>query len=905
MRRRSPYTEFYYAETDDEPYMKKVFICPTTHWDREWVMTFGQYRIRLVNLIDKLLGIMERHPEYAFYLDGQAAVLDDYLEIKPENRPRLSALLKSGRLAAGPWYVLADQFLQSSEATIRNLIMGAETVRALGGTPENVGYVPDSFGSIASLPMILSGFGIRRASFGRGRPYRDEGLPHTEFIWKYASSEVLAVNHGYGNGIFLSYPDIWTDIFREESFRPDPETAYARFMREAGNQEKGAALPALYFSVGVDHMEPRESLTDVVAYINARQDMYELVFGTVGQYLDYIEKYAESGAALKTYSGEMRGGPAAGTLEGTLSSRIETKQLNDACELLLCAGLEPLAAAASLYAGFEYPHGHLRDLWKQCILNHPHDSICGCNIDRVAGDIRDRYEYVLNTGGYLKKDIVGALTDAIDTSGAGNDAVPIVVFNPLNDERNGHVHNLVRVPGRFRHQSYALYDMSGDPVSSCVRVAAIKRKDLESVYMTGGMLGQVLSKDAGECGQLPGDQVFTVLDVDFIASGVPSAGYKTYCLRPSEEKAVSAVKVAGNGMENESVKITLNGNGTFDLTDKHSGESYHNLNYFTDRADTGDTYRHLEPADPDERTTKNSPAKWRLLEQYGHGAVFGTEYDFMLPEKCAGGRRSEFLKPVRIGIQVALYAGLDYVKVTAGMDNTCEDHCLRAVFDTGIAADVSYAYDHFNIIERPAAPDGQVWREWPFTEFICAADPEHPVHSLCISAKGLPAYEAVRRDTGVSLQIELLRAVGSLGDPAGANYPVPDAQCPGKHTFEYAIFTGADTPEAYLEKAAAYRHALFAESTGVHGGTLPASASFIRPECDFPKPYISCLKRTESGEVLLRMWNPGRERSVSLTGYIKFREVWRASLDEKKLGRVDPGAVILPEKELTTLIISL
>lgn len=884
--------------------MKKVFVCPTTHWDREWVMTFGQYRIRLVNLIDKLLGIMERHPEYAFYLDGQAAVLDDYLEIKPENRPRLSALLKSGRLTAGPWYVLADQFLQSSEATIRNLIMGTETVRALGGTPENVGYVPDSFGSIASLPMFLSGFGIRRASFGRGRPYWDERLPYTEFIWKYASSDVLAVNHGYGNGIYLSYPDIWTDIFKEESFHPDPETAYTRFMSEAENQERGAALPALYFSVGVDHMEPRESLIDVVAYINTHQDKYELVFGTIGQYLDYIGKYSESSAVLKTYSGEMRGGPAAGTLEGTLSSRIETKKLNDACDILLCTELEPLATAASLYAGFEYPHGHLRDLWKQYILNHPHDSICGCNIDQVDRDIRNRYEYVLNTGEYLKKDIINALTGAIDTSGVGNDAVPLVVFNPLNYERDGHVHNLVRVPRMFKYKSYALYDESGALISSCIQFVTVKRKDLESVYMTGKMLARVISKDAREFKQLPDDQVFTVLDVDFVASGVPSMGYKTYNLRPSEEKAVSIVKVAENSIENEYIKVTLNNNGTFNLTDKHNGGNYNNLNYFIDKADTGDTYRHLEPADPGECTTKNISAKWRLREQYGHGAVFETEYDFMLPEKYVDGKRSEFIKPMHIRIQASLYAGLDYLNVTAEIDNTCETHCLRAVFDTGIAADVSYAYDHFNIIERPAAPDGQVWREWPFTEFICAADPNNPVRSLCVSTKGLPAYEAVRRDAGVSLQIELLRAVDSIGDPAGANYPVPDAQCLGKHKFEYAIFTGADNPEAYLEKAADYHHAMFAESTGIHGGTLPASASFINLECDFPKPYISCLKRAESAEVVLRIWNPGHKRSVNLTGYLKFREVWRASLDERKLERIEPGAVFLPEKELTTLIMS-
>ncbi|MDO8685135.1 MAG: hypothetical protein Q7J78_00525 [Clostridiales bacterium] len=63
----------------------KVFVTPTTHWDREWVMTLGQFQVRLVNLMDNLMNIMENNQEYHFLLDGQSIVLEDYLEIKPDH----------------------------------------------------------------------------------------------------------------------------------------------------------------------------------------------------------------------------------------------------------------------------------------------------------------------------------------------------------------------------------------------------------------------------------------------------------------------------------------------------------------------------------------------------------------------------------------------------------------------------------------------------------------------------------------------------------------------------------------------------------------------------------------------------------------------------------------------------
>ena len=78
----------------------------------------------------------------SFLLDGQAIVLDDYLAARPEQEERLRRLFGEGRLEAGPWYVLADEFLVSAEALVRNLLAGQRTVRRLGGDADGHRILP-------------------------------------------------------------------------------------------------------------------------------------------------------------------------------------------------------------------------------------------------------------------------------------------------------------------------------------------------------------------------------------------------------------------------------------------------------------------------------------------------------------------------------------------------------------------------------------------------------------------------------------------------------------------------------------------------------------------------------------------------------------------------------------------
>src|ERR1700687_1416322 len=193
------------AANSAKPARRTVAIVPHTHWDREWYAPFQAFRLRLVDLLDEFLPRLEADPAYArFMLDGQMAVVDDYLAVRPEAEPTLRRLAASGRLAMGPWYILMDEFLVSGETIIRNLQTGLERAAAFGGAMP-VGYLPDMFGHIAQMPQILALGGFDHAVVWRGVP---SAVDKTAFWWTALDGSTVRAEYlwvGYSNG--ASMPD--------------------------------------------------------------------------------------------------------------------------------------------------------------------------------------------------------------------------------------------------------------------------------------------------------------------------------------------------------------------------------------------------------------------------------------------------------------------------------------------------------------------------------------------------------------------------------------------------------------------------------------------------------------------------------------------------------------------------
>ena len=206
-----------------------------THWDREWYQSFEAMQIRLRDALRTVVKRIEQGEIDSFYLDGQTCVLDDYREIVSEEEfGHLEKLIRSGKVSVGPWYVLADEFLCPPEACIKNLEIGRRMAKKYGSFCD-IGYLPDTFGHIGSMPQILKEFGIACAVIWRGADPKA-----CEVLWEGNDKSRVAV-------LVLSTRDGYYQTFLKHETYEKELDAYLEFHQS----KDGWNCPVLFN--GADH----------------------------------------------------------------------------------------------------------------------------------------------------------------------------------------------------------------------------------------------------------------------------------------------------------------------------------------------------------------------------------------------------------------------------------------------------------------------------------------------------------------------------------------------------------------------------------------------------------------------------------------------------------------------------
>ncbi|HLE02840.1 MAG TPA: hypothetical protein VI877_05060, partial [Dehalococcoidia bacterium] len=362
--------------------MEKFAIIAHTHWDREWYLPYRMFRAQLVAMLDRLLGLMARRPDFPpFMLDGQSILLKDYLAVRPEREGELRRLVSEGRLLVGPFYVHPDELLVGGESLIRNLLQGLALAHRFG-LPMMVGYVADTFGHTPYLPAILRGFGIEAAVLMRGP---GPAVTTSEFWWEGPEgSRVLALYlaGGYSNALALPQEAKGLRDRLEELRRrlaPFATTSYRLLMS------------------GDDHSWPQEELPEIIAEACRLFPAVHVLPAALPQVVEGIR--AEGGERLPVHREEMRWGYRFPVLTGTWTARMGLKLWNWRVETLLSRWAEPLAAWAWLR---DCRQVHLvekaAEAWRILLQNQSHDCIGGCGIDQVAQEMEGRFRQAQQLG---------------------------------------------------------------------------------------------------------------------------------------------------------------------------------------------------------------------------------------------------------------------------------------------------------------------------------------------------------------------------------------------------------------------------------------------------------------------------------------------------------------------------
>ena len=899
---------------------------PNTHLDREWTMDFQHTRKLTVDFINDLLGIMEEIPDYTFLLDSQAVPLEDYLEVMPENREKLRALIQAGRIDAGPWYSALDMNCLTGESIVRNMLWGHLVVEEFGPVMK-VGYTPFGWGQMSQLPQIYRGFGIDVAFFYRGITVKE--VPQSEFIWEGADGSKLWTSR-FGTGArYNFYFDVWRKAFysglphrlnRRFHWGEDAApfklcTDESRFdhgsvfkvdrplqsekLREAfrdliAREKEHFGVGEIAFMHGMDTSSPDRREALVVSECQKHLGEGEsLFYSSLSRYAAAIKQKMQ-GKELVRVKGEVR------HLKMTeygfsyiandiISARSRQKAFMVQVESSLTRKAEPFAAMA-LFAGQPWPAKYLEIGWKQFLKCHPHDTMGGCGTDRLEEDAMYRLRDTLSIANLVSSESLMAVQGCIDTAPLGNDVVVLTVFNPSLAARSAVVKAYVDVPRELKLSGFAMSDYTGKPVAFNLAPTAYYGK---------------IFRDHSDLALMSYADEYCV---QFEADAVPALGYKSFVLKRGEQAATPAAPPAEFVLENEYLRAKINSDGTVDLLNKETGEAFPGLNYFEDDGEVGHSWSHVKPIDDLEIRSLGCKAELTWATSSSVVSTINARLTLQIPaitplskdrlDWRQTSRKAENLREMPIHVEYTLRKGERGLDVKVSLENQCRNHRLRAMFPTNIQAKTSYAEAPFDVVHRPIARDSEnPYAHFPYLTFpmVRFAGVEAGQRNLAIVCAGLKEDEALE-DEARTLALTLFRGyennICTSGDFDLEYRPGDLAQSIGRHTHGYRICpgpTGVAYENVYAEADAVYAPMVVAETKARTGGTQPMEKSFLA--LDNPRIMLSGIKQaSRGGALIVRLFNPGETAQAGKLSFaVPVRDAAYANLNE------EPEAGACPE----------
>ncbi|QGQ99736.1 alpha-mannosidase [Paenibacillus psychroresistens] len=859
---------------------RTAHIISHTHWDREWYLPYEKHHVQLIQLMDTLLDTMERDPDYrSFFLDGQTIILEDYLQVRPEKKVQLEALIRAERIYIGPWYILQDAFLTSSEANIRNLQIGHQDAKRYGKIAK-VGYFPDTFGNIGQAPQIMQQAGINNAVFGRG--VKPTGFNNMVSDSDYESSFSELIWEGPDGSRVLGI--LFANWYSNGNEIPTDETeAKVYWERKLADAEKYASTNQLLFMNGCDHQPIQQDLSEA---IRTAEGLYPDTAFVHSSFADYLQAVNETlKQDLSMVKGELRSQRTDGwsTLVNTASSRVYLKQMNQVGQTLLEKVAEPLASFAAL-VGKTYPHHLFTYAWKTLMQNHPHDSICGCSVDEVHREMITRFDKSRHVTETIVEDSKRAIAEAVDTSifaQIGEDALPFIVFNTSGWKRSGTVSVELDVERVYFRDGFSLEEMNlrmkGVSLESRILVDTARNSLAYKVEDKGVQFGYDLPDDKFRQPYMCRKVILT-----FEAEQVPALGMKAYAWTRVSDDVIDEADSSGaslitsaQSMENEWIKLVIAEDGSFTLTEKKGNRTYYELGVYEDTGDIGNEYMYKQPNGELPFTTKGLLAEIQILEDTPYRASLEIIHHWQIPasgdEKFEQekqeliyfperqGKRVSQMIPLEIRTVVRLNRNGKGVEIESSFNNQAKDHRIRMLFPTDLVAATHSADSIFEVVQR----DNQPAAEWENPSncqhqqaFVDVSSEEA---GLTIANLGLNEYE-ILRDGRNTIAITLLRSTGELGD--WGLFPTPEAQCLGEHTARLEIIphSGDGVQTGAYAEAYQYQIPWTVCQTGIHEGSIAPIYAPVAWEGE--ALAFSSMKINEaSGDLMLRWFNMNNSNS--------------------------------------------
>jgi len=891
---------------------RKVHVVPHSHWDREWYFTTSRSKVYLMKDLKDVLDTLESNPDFKYFMvDAQGSLLDDYIKWMPQDKDRITKLVKEKKLVIGPWYTQTDQLVISGESIVRNMYYGMKRCETFGGYM-NVGYVPDSFGQSGNMPQIYKEFGIEDTLFWRG--VSDDMVNHTDYNWRGDDGSVVFTTQiPFGYYIGGNIPE-------------DPKQSEEFWQKECFEKAGGrSATKHIYFPNGFDQAPIRTNLPEIIKERNEKDPENEYVISCIE---DYIKDVKSENPELEEVSGELVIAKHMRIHKSIFSSRSDLKVMNTQIQNYVTNVMEPLLTL-SYNLGNDYPHEAVGEIWKLLFENAAHDSIGSCISDTANEDVYVRYKQARD----IAVNLVELHSRLIATSVKNDAEMTFTLINTLPQKRNDTVVVKTYIPGG----NFAILDEKGNKIDYTV---------IESRDLTDYVLSQTIKLDPSRKFYVPSQVLEATIAIK--TSDVPAFGYVQYTLDTKGNSAKNLEKK--NTLENEFYAINVEEDGSLTITDKENNVTYKNQGVLVENGDDGDSFNYSPPRKDLEVFSNKSECSVEVSgsDIYDQAVI---KFNMVVPKDLEERAEGKVSVNLPITMTVALRKDSKVIDFNVHVDNKGLSHRLCVLFDSQIVSSFNYADEQFGSIKRPNyyekemklymasaenktekktgvqelanwANDQSTWQEPPISieptqSYVSLTDGKQ---GIAVIPQGVREYEVLDDHM---IRLTLFRTYGFMGKenliyrPGRASgeriIETPAAQLLKEMDFAFGFTTYAsdineanvDTlAKAYNTNIEVYTYAEFLNGRLIFSqreieGTKESRYSLFETE---NKLVVSAMKKAEDNDgYIIRLFNGKNHENISDTIKFNFdvKEAYYTNLREEKTEDIKVENNTINVKELS------
>ncbi len=583
--------------------------------------------------------------------------------------------------------------------------------------------------------------------------------------------------------------------------------------------------------IGGDHLKACDDIKNLICKLNKKfKDEYQFILSNPIEYFKKIKD--EDRTSVK---GEFLNNDKTFILQGVYSARNDIKQANAVCERKLNEA-EMFDAINSTFFCKKSRQKQIDYAYKTLIKNHAHDSIYGCSTDKVSREVLTRFEKVEEIADGIKK---RCIRDISTPDG-------IVAINLSNSEFSGitTIKTTKKLPSSL----------------NAVKIGKERGFSDELLYNPN---------------KIPVTEDYTdIIEYAVNLKNIPEFSSKTITKNDIFDK--NDIKISKNSIENENIKIKINGNKIV-VTDKKNQKIYGDFMKFSDVADIGDSYN-FAPLKDDKKIV--SKIKSFKIEDKKFLAILKIVFEIKIPEKTTDKRRSIVSPKHEIEARFVLGSGAKFVKIDLKYENKSKDHKLQAVFDLEKPVNETISEDLYKTVKRNFDPNYDLNEKIPAPRGIELKQNTMPINRFVwtngvgIITDGLKEIEIAKN----TLAVTILRATGIIsnpknparGTPAGPPLVEEDLQMIGKQKASFA-FSFTDKAENLYKIC----DEIFNPPILLFGNMK--NRQFISK--DNKAIRVTAIRKSAENDLIVRLVNYSNEKEICT---INSKQVFETDLTELK-----------------------